>query len=249
MLSRLAVPHGNARCLAFILALGLVAEAASAQVDDADRMQRCANNHAALQPIIAQLQLTYDDEGIARARQALVALRRIDVSDSPFRGDMDVGTALRIRNDRLQEIGRMVAVTCTELDLGCGQRMIRTVERRIDESVAALPARRVLEGQYQAYRNNMIALRCDQAANTSFTLAGTWTGSNGLSYEMGQSGNTIGWRVNSISETGRGTISGRSVAAAWNGNWGPGSATGTVSIGPGGVANRIDWNNGVVFSR
>jgi hypothetical protein len=29
----------------------------------------------------------------------------------------------------------------------------------------------------------MIALRCDQEANTTFTLAGVWTGSNGLTYE------------------------------------------------------------------
>ena len=74
-------------------------------------------------------------------------------------------------------------------------------------------------------------------------------GSNGLTYQIGQSGGTIGWQVASIAETGAGTVQDIRVAAAWNGNWGPGSATGTVVLGPDGVARRIEWSNGVVFSR
>jgi hypothetical protein len=62
---------------------------------------------------------------------------------------------------------------------------------------------------------------------------------------MSQSGNIIGWRVPRIGETGTGTVQGRTITISWNGQWGRGSATGTVSVG----ANRIDWNNGVNFTR
>lgn len=246
---RLTGPRGGAlRCLAFILALGLAGEAASAQVDEADRLQRCVNNRDAMAPIIAELQLTYNDEQLAQARLALGVIARLGngIRDAieEYRPERAQEYLLRV-----QEAGRAVAVVCTILDAGCPGRMANVIQQRIDEAIAARPIRQALERRYAEHRNNMIALRCDQAANTNFTIAGVWTGSNGLTYQIGQSGNTIGWQVASISETGTGSIAGRTVTASWNGNWGPGSATGTVSVGPGGVANRIDWNNGVAFTR
>lgn len=242
-------PHRNAvRCVAFILALGLASESALAQVDEADRLQRCVNNREALTPILAELALTYNDEQIAQARQVLGIIANLGngvrVAIKEYRPERAQEYLLRI-----QDAGRAVAVVCNVLDAGCPGRMANVIQQRIDESVAMRPWREALTRRYAEHVNNLTALCCDQAAHTTFTLAGTWTGSNGLTYELSQSGNTVGWRVNSISETGTVNVSGRSVAASWNGNWGSGSARGIVSVGPGGIANRIDWNNGIVFSR
>jgi len=249
MLSRLTGPRRDAaRCLAFVLALGLAGQSASAQVNEADRLQRCVNNREALAPILAELALTYDDQQIAQARQVL---RVISQLGNALRVAIEEHRPERVREylGRIQEAGRAVAVICNVLDAGCPGRMANVIQQRIDESVAMRPWRQTLTRRYAEHVNNLTALRCDQAANTTFTIAGTWTGSNGLTYELSQSGNTVGWRVNSIAETGTVNVSGRSVAASWDGNWGSGSARGTVSVGPGGIANRIVWDNGVVFSR
>jgi hypothetical protein len=247
------------RCLGLILSLGLAGQPVSAQVDEADRLQRCENNRAGIASMEAQQLQTYNDEEISRALLAIQALRRVaeewdaDVMHATAAGESSPqelqSRAQRWFVPRYNEIGRTASVLCGVEDGDCGRRMIALIQGRIAQSVPALPARRAWDARLAAYRNNMVALRCDQAANATFTLAGTWTGSNGLVYDVSQAGNNIGWRVNSIAETGAGSIQGRSVTASWNGNWGPGSSTGTVSIGPGGVANRIDWHNGVVFSR
>ena len=239
------------RAICGFMAVAFAGQSASAQVDENDRLQRCVNNRDAMVPIIAELQLTYSDEDLARAQVALGRIMDLDYQlqvhfdEIAGYGDPHFDSLLR----RIQEAGQSVAVTCTVLDLGCGARMVNVIRQRVDEAIAVRPIRQALERRYAEHRNNLIALRCDQAANTTFTIAGVWTGSNGLTYQIGQTGNTIGWQVASISETGRGSIAGRTVTASWNGNWGPGSSTGTVTVGADGAANRISWNNGVTFTR
>jgi hypothetical protein len=66
---------------------------------------------------------------------------------------------------------------------------------------------------------------------------------------MSQNGNQFVWDVASNHERAQGTIQGTGVSASWAGDWGPGQASGTVTVDPNGQAVRIDWSNGVVFQR
>lgn len=82
-------------------------------------------------------------------------------------------------------------------------------------------------------------------------ISGTWNSNIGAEYQIKQTGSTFRWETNNLGweETAKGTITGSTVKADWSGKHGYGSATGTIKAGPEGNANRIEWTNGVVFSR
>ncbi len=80
-------------------------------------------------------------------------------------------------------------------------------------------------------------------------LNGTWTGVAGVRYQFRQQQNRFTWVAPAIGEQGSGTIEGMSIEASWNGNLGPGSATGRLFHDSGGRVNRIEWDNGVSFLR
>jgi hypothetical protein len=83
-------------------------------------------------------------------------------------------------------------------------------------------------------------------------IAGRWLGTNGVSYEITQNGDQFFWSSEGSAgrhDRGRGAIEETRVRASWVGDWGPGSAEGQISFDGNGRAVRIDWTNGVVFSR
>jgi hypothetical protein len=82
-------------------------------------------------------------------------------------------------------------------------------------------------------------------------IAGTWNSNIGAIYEITQDGLAFQWYTNNLGwdENATGTITGSTVSASWSGKHGSGTATGTVVSGREGIANRIEWTNGVVFSR
>lgn len=83
------------------------------------------------------------------------------------------------------------------------------------------------------------------------SIDGVWGSNIGFEYRITQSGNNFTWDVlKPIREQGRGTISGDRINASWSGNNGSGSANGRI-LGLDSLkrATRIEWSNGVVFSR
>jgi hypothetical protein len=66
---------------------------------------------------------------------------------------------------------------------------------------------------------------------------------------MTQNGDSFAWSAAKIGEAARGKLTGNNIEASWNGNWGSGSASGSVEIDADGRAVRIRWSNGVVFTR
>jgi len=78
------------------------------------------------------------------------------------------------------------------------------------------------------------------------SIAGTWSGSNGWVYNISQNGSTFTWVVEGVSQKGEGNINGKSVSAKWDGG---GSARGEVKADANGRATRIEWSNGVIFTR
>ena len=54
------------------------------------------------------------------------------------------------------------------------------------------------------------------------------------------------WKMN---EKGEGKLVGKNISAKWSGNNGTGSASGTVIVDISGKPTRIEWSNGVVFTR
>jgi len=86
---------------------------------------------------------------------------------------------------------------------------------------------------------------------SALSLEGIWNSSIGFQYHIKQNGNTFTWNVTTpISEQGAGTISGNNINASWSGANGSGSASGKITGNDSSNrAKRIEWNNGVVFSR
>lgn len=86
-------------------------------------------------------------------------------------------------------------------------------------------------------------------------IGGAWNSNIGLSYHIGQDGHHFTWEAikngNPTGQIGKGNIEGETVFASWKGGpQGPGEAKGTiVHVNEDGVATRIEWGNGVVFTR
>lgn len=83
------------------------------------------------------------------------------------------------------------------------------------------------------------------------SIEGAWDSSIGFQYQITQAGNTFTWEVlKPIREHGQGTISGHTINASWRGDNGSGSASGRIILTASkNRANRIEWSNGVIFSR
>jgi hypothetical protein len=76
-------------------------------------------------------------------------------------------------------------------------------------------------------------------------IGGRWQTDSGEIYTISQIGSAFTWRMPSTGRNGVGTIDGDTATAVW-----PfGSAEGTITSNPAGRGIRIDWNNGVVFTR
>jgi len=89
-----------------------------------------------------------------------------------------------------------------------------------------------------------------QTAGAVPDLAGTWDGTVDTVYHIQQSGSAFTWTVENSNEQGKGEISGMKVKASWEGGAAPGSAEGQI-VDPDAAngAMKIEWSNGVVFTR
>jgi hypothetical protein len=85
------------------------------------------------------------------------------------------------------------------------------------------------------------------APDRSGVLNGRWTNSGVVFYNLNQNGNNFTWTKENADEVGRGTIEGDDLKVSWTGG---GAATGKiVQRDANGRPRRIDWSNGVVFTR
>ena len=81
-------------------------------------------------------------------------------------------------------------------------------------------------------------------------IAGTWKSNIALVYEITQNADRFTWTVVGGHQTARGTISGQTLNVTWaDESRGNGSAKGTIVLDSQGKAVRIQWSNGVVFTR
>ena len=120
----------------------------------------------------------------------------------------------------------------------------------VDRQISSLMIRYVGPVNEQAYREPVRVRAPAVPAIPSVVVSGTWTSSIGAGYEFQQSGNSFHWSAPSLGQQGSGSISGKDILTQWAGNGGPGSAKGRITqVDAGGTALRIEWDNGVSFSR
>ncbi len=76
-------------------------------------------------------------------------------------------------------------------------------------------------------------------------ISGRWESDRGETYTISQIGGMFTWRMVGTGQTGFGSIDGYTATAVW-----PfGSAEGSIVVDASDRGIRIDWNNGVVFTR
>ncbi|MCU0237490.1 MAG: hypothetical protein MUC72_10445 [Acidobacteria bacterium] len=81
-------------------------------------------------------------------------------------------------------------------------------------------------------------------------LAGDWKGFMNMTFSFSQNGNEFTWLVPATGEKAQGTIVGDALTVAWTNAQGSGTAKGRIAAkDAAGRATRIEWDNGVVFSR
>lgn len=81
-------------------------------------------------------------------------------------------------------------------------------------------------------------------------VSGVWNSNIGAVYEVWQYGDRFLWWSDSLNETAMGRVQGSSIHASWSGKNGDGSGVAVVkNVDSNGRAHRIEWSNGVVFSR
>lgn len=180
-----------------LLALA-TAQPAFAQIDEADRLERCRNNRAAL----AQLETTRasyaTEEQIARARTAMVSIRRLQAefeknraeanSFVPYLGPSQENAGGETQKEKfdykahwdrlidanvkigeqIRQIGISVNFGCGKGDFGCQYYMPQRLAKGIDAAVAQQPQRQQFLQQVESYRSNLAVLGCDGAGQQNF---------------------------------------------------------------------------------
>lgn len=90
----------------------------------------------------------------------------------------------------------------------------------------------------------------DSTPSLPGSIEGEWTSNINVEYKIQQHGNSFDWYAEKLHEKATGTINERDVSASWSGDWGKNSTTGKiVAFDSTGKASRIEWVNGVVFTR
>ncbi|MGH6785328.1 MAG: hypothetical protein ACREBO_00730 [Novosphingobium sp.] len=259
---------------ALLLASTLAGQSASAQVNEADRLQRCANNRDALVRAQNGLVLSgyLSDEALARTRTAHLALQRDNAIwiSAYYRAGDNSDPRLGPASAELAQVSARMAETLRSIGSGCGltrnwaeyaaclegsplmvQGMIRAAEN------ARAAAQPILQ-QIANYQTNLVALRCDQTGARTITstatgipnVAGFWHGVIfDTDYIMSQSGAEVTWSAPKLSETASGSFADGLLTMRWSGIHGSHEATGTVISDANGVATEIRWTNGNVFTR
>jgi len=94
-----------------------------------------------------------------------------------------------------------------------------------------------------------VQMKLGTIAVDPINIAGTWKSNIGSVYEIIQNKDKFTWKVTAKSQTGEGTITGDSLSATWVDPQGRGGAKGKIILDGQGKAIRIQWSNGVVFTR
>ena len=92
-----------------------------------------------------------------------------------------------------------------------------------------------------------------QRALAPANIAGRWRNQDGAVYEIEQAGEECTWLVRTIGQTAKCRVDGDQVTAQWyaagDTTTPRGNATGIVKRDANGTVQRIEWSNGVVFTR
>jgi len=157
--------RGRLRLFALLL-FGLSAVSASAQLSEADRLARCANNRQAITALESRLTASWSRPQIAEAR----------VGMDRFKAYYARGLVLKAKQGKtgqdyheldwlsaqLEATSRAFNIPCVRQQGGCAPALIRRFESEIARSTAALPERDAGERQIAAHRSNLAALHCDE---------------------------------------------------------------------------------------
>jgi hypothetical protein len=81
-------------------------------------------------------------------------------------------------------------------------------------------------------------------------IDGVWKSNIGAAYEIMQHGGKFLWWSERLNETAMGVVQGNRMRATWNGSNGAGTGEAKITrFDDQGRARRIEWSNGVVFTR
>jgi hypothetical protein len=241
------------------LVLICLSQPVKAQLSDAERLERCQNNknrivelETQLRVIDAELSQAMSPKEIEDARTEMVYVKWIK-------------NAPNLVPENLNKFDRIVAHynfnfdRCAKkqtLDMQpltpCITALEEIIAQKIDKAVslnrpALLAKKNETEKQLAFHRNNLLKWGCD--ALTTPDISGSWTSNIDVSYSISQTQSAFTWEAPKLHSKGEGTVTGNSISVTWTGDWGPGSATGTIKLDATGRATQIDWSNGVVFKR
>lgn len=143
--------------------------------------------------------------------------------------------------------------------LQCLADLEKKIKSKIDKALSLnkpelLDKKNEADTLLASYRSNIIAWRCDQPADNDVEILadihGTWKSNKDVFYSIIQTGSVFTWSIAELHEKAEGTINGIKVSVKWTGDRGAGSTTGVVTlIDETGKATRIEWNNGLIFTR
>ncbi|MEQ1687961.1 MAG: hypothetical protein ABL874_05265 [Sphingopyxis sp.] len=255
-------------------ALALAAQSASAQINEADRLERCQNNRDALARLEAARGNYASEEQSASARTALVSIRRIEteinanianmaaIFDGPERQRLVAANVAL--NQRIIAWGASVNFHCPSDEPACAFTIPYRLATGIDAAVAQLPQYRQFLQQVAAHNSNLIALRCDQPANIDDrtitsdaagvpNFAGSWADIDGRLFYISQSGNQVTMTINIFGEEHQavGSFSDGMLNMRWMAGNPPRlqQGSGTVISGVDGVAREIRFPGGFHYVR
>ncbi len=262
----------------FAIAAALAAQPASAQINEADRLERCQNNRNAIAVLEVEEQGWGDER---RARLALVSnsleadqrrLDRLAAMDVGFRTNNRTGSPeiferyrveilepTRALAERMRQSAAAVGIFCFRDDLTCVNGLWQAVERERANAQVDSARRAEVAQQMARYRTNLIALRCDQASAPAAAGAGSPTDAGPLSgvwrssfrdirIQISQNGRDLSGQTSDGFSYG-GTVDGDSVTLTWTANGGTGSQTGSISYDSNGRAVLIDFGGGISWRR
>jgi hypothetical protein len=162
--------------LAGLLLLGLSAVSASAQLSDAARSSRCAENHQAIAMLEAQranggrVDISMARAEVASMNARYARMQKIEALAATGRllGGWDANADYELESEK-----KAIAASALKYNVACGTfysdsfaaECIRAFERMITEAAAAPPPdRQTLDRLIAAYRGNVTALECDRLA-------------------------------------------------------------------------------------
>ena len=159
------------RLVSVLLVLACAADA-TAQVNERDRLERCANNRARIATLQASWpagEAGWSDEQIARARAAArsyaqqqreaVSLARLanDTNHPRYKEAMAI-------IQRMAQSARTFDILCYPFSDQCVYVITVELDRKIQAAEAARPRRAAIQQEMARHQTNLVALGCDQIA-------------------------------------------------------------------------------------